>query len=54
MISDQFIITEDCTVCPALMEAVDIIAEMTEALEHGTWTMRTIVRARRFLNRARH
>lgn len=53
MISEQFSITEDCTVCPALIEAVDIIAEMVEALEHGSWTMRTIARARRFLNHAR-
>jgi hypothetical protein len=48
---DQFNLVDKqtCAVCPVLVEAVAVIAEMVEALETGTWTIVTIARARRFL-----
>jgi hypothetical protein len=48
---EQFHLLErrDCPVCSLLVEATSVIEELTEAVETGSWTIQTIVRARRYL-----
>lgn len=48
------LVTEPCAVCIDLTEAIAIIEETTQALEEDHHTIDTIVRARRFLTKARH
>jgi hypothetical protein len=43
-----------CTLCQDMAEAIVVVENLTTALETGHWTMITIRRARRFLNRVRH
>jgi hypothetical protein len=49
--ADQFTLVDEntCSVCPVLREAMDIIEELVEAVETGSWTMATIAKARRYM-----